>query len=163
MSTSHNNITVSCAASPARAVKTTALFMWLAACACFTAGCGGKDFDRIPVAGTVSLNGAPLEDGVITFVPTANPGPKARASIVDGEYQFDSATGPSPGKMRVEITAVEAEAEELERDIRNGENPALHSVEIPEKYNASSTLEVEITRSGPHEFPFQLENRSHVK
>jgi hypothetical protein len=123
-------------------------------------GCGGKGYDRIPVAGTVTLNGEPMEEGVITFIPIdGSTGPKARAEISLGEYKFDSATGPVPGRMRVEIDSAESEAEALERDIRGGEKPELHRVVIPPKYNKNSTLTADVSSGGSREFPFALENK----
>ena len=52
--------------------------------------------DYATVCGTVSSNGQPLSGAVVTFVPTGTTGgPKASASIFDGEFEVSS-----EGKLR---------------------------------------------------------------
>lgn len=65
------------------------------------AGCGG---DRVPVSGQVWLDEDPLAKGVIKFVPQQGvAGPQVATEIVEGNYEFDSTTGPVAGEHRVEI------------------------------------------------------------
>ena len=70
-----------------------------------TAGCGGAE---ATVSGTVTLDGSPLEQGTVMFVPT-QPG-KAQAAtgvISGGDYwvQVAKTGGLFPGEYRVRITA----------------------------------------------------------
>jgi hypothetical protein len=58
------------------------------------------------VEGTVTLDGAPVEAGHITFVPTeGTAGPGAQATIASGHYTIDLASRAKPGVYRVEIAA----------------------------------------------------------
>jgi hypothetical protein len=75
------------------------------------AGCGGTK--RVPVAGTVTLDGNPLEDVVITFAPDAAKGNTAQIScmspVKEGRYELqtsgtthaESGSGAPPGWYKV--------------------------------------------------------------
>jgi hypothetical protein len=70
-------------------------------------GCGNSG--RVSISGRVTLDGAPLPTGSITFIPEqGNRGPTAGAAIEDGEYFIDGAKGPMPGPHRIEIRATES-------------------------------------------------------
>jgi hypothetical protein len=80
----------------------------LLACATIAlAGCGDGRPDRVPVAGTVLIDGAPLTRGYVKFVP-----PNGRPSVgtigEDGKFAltcFDGADGAIPGTHRVQVSA----------------------------------------------------------
>jgi len=60
-------------------------------------GCSGSSAE-----GTVSLDGQPVDGGVILFAPSSDPqGKRVSADIVGGKY---TARGLAPGSYRVEIT-----------------------------------------------------------
>ncbi len=65
--------------------------------------------ERVPVRGRVSLDGKPLSYGTIAFIPEKGAGP-ARSTVVarvrNGEFQFDSTSGPEAGKHRVLVTCM---------------------------------------------------------
>jgi hypothetical protein len=68
-------------------------------------GCSGSD--RAAVAGKVTFDGRPLEQGRIMFVPdSANPGPTAGGPIVNGSYNVPAKNGVFIGKNTVQINAV---------------------------------------------------------
>jgi hypothetical protein len=60
------------------------------------AGCGGG----ATVSGTVTYEGAPVDEGFITFYPADDRGPTRGAEIVEGRYHL---TGLAPGRKRVLI------------------------------------------------------------
>lgn len=97
---------------------------------------------RFPVSGTVELDGKPLSEGRIVFVPVDS-GRTATGQIVDGKYSLstDGQTGARPGSYRVAIkppgNSVGEEAQE---------RPV--SVFVPERYQNESTSELEFTVSG---------------
>jgi hypothetical protein len=74
-------------------------------------GCGGVK--RIPVAGTVTLDGQPLDDAIITFAPDAAKGNTAQITcsgpVKEGRYELqttsttraDSGSGVPPGWYKV--------------------------------------------------------------
>lgn len=75
-------------------------------------GCGGEadPFDRVPVEGTVSLDGAPLSRGTIRFIPEGSTvGPKVALPVADGSFRGDRTVGPVAGRHRVEVEPDESE------------------------------------------------------
>jgi hypothetical protein len=67
------------------------------------AGC--SDSRRGSVSGTVTLDGNPVEHGIITFLPMeGNSGPSSGGDIVDGKYTISQKRGPSVGSNRVMFT-----------------------------------------------------------
>jgi hypothetical protein len=68
-------------------------------------GCGGKK-QHIPTAGTVTLDGQPVGDAVVVFVPEAPGGEPPRArSKDDGAFRLgtDKATGAPAGTYKVVV------------------------------------------------------------
>jgi hypothetical protein len=65
-------------------------------------GCGDSGPRRYAIGGTVTAGGKPATQGRLTFVPTG-PAPAAVAQVYDGEYRFDSSTGPVAGTYNIEF------------------------------------------------------------
>lgn len=118
------------------------------------AGCG-RGIERVGVAGAVSLDGAPLADGAISFVPLAG-GPSAGCRISDGRFSIPRAQGPGPGRYRVEIVAFETTGRRVEDDDVPGATQAVTRQVIPARYNERSTLEVELGRDGANALEFAI-------
>ncbi len=71
-------------------------------------GCGNSG-GRLPVSGSVTLDGVPLANGEIIFVPiSGTKGPTAAGEILAGKFKIPAAKGPIAGSYRVEITAERA-------------------------------------------------------
>jgi hypothetical protein len=67
-------------------------------------GCGKRDF--VPVHGTVTYQGQPVDAGMISFRPLADgSGPVSCATIKDGHYELKARGGVPVGKHRVEVLA----------------------------------------------------------
>src|SRR5438094_4586 len=64
-------------------------------------GCGSG---RVIVQGTVTVNGQPLESGVISFTPAAGQGASAGTDIEHGSFGLRKASLP-PGEYLVAINA----------------------------------------------------------
>jgi hypothetical protein len=114
----------------------------------YLGGCGGPRAERsVTVSGTVNLDGQPLKEGEISFVPDPNDGkPPGVAKVSDGKF-----SGPSrPGKKKVEIHSRQPTGKKLS----TGE-PVMED-KIPAKYNTNTTLTADVTESGPNEFTFDL-------
>jgi hypothetical protein len=121
-----------------------------------TCGCG-RDTDRLPLAGTVSWQGRPLDKGSIVFVPTAgHRGPKLGAKIVAGEFQIDAERGATPGAYRVEVRPDSGEYPHSPTDARPhaASSPQLL---IPPEYNSQSRLTVAVSAEQTT-FNFELPN-----
>ena len=120
-------------------------------------GCGGGGLDRLPVAGSVTLDGNPLADGSITFIPTGE-GVTAGGKIADGQYEIPRSDGPVPGSHQVRINASEPTGETIIDPAGDIEVPQMRSL-IPPKYNVQSELTAEVTADGPNRFDFELSSQ----
>jgi len=69
------------------------------------AGCSGEDGPRrVPVHGKATLDGAPVENASISFLPADGlHGPAATAVIRAGEYRLGAEDGPVAGAHRVVV------------------------------------------------------------
>lgn len=80
-------------------------------------GCG-SDEDRIklvPVTGTVTLNGKPLADAMVNFVPAeasgpSTPGVDSTGPMGNYKLMFKGRSGVAPGKYKVTITPADETA-----------------------------------------------------
>jgi hypothetical protein len=103
----------------------------------FVVGCGGGGPKTSKVKGQVTLDGAPLEEGNIVFIPTDGKGVTSGGKITKGEYTADVPYG----EKRIEIRARKVV----------GTKPAYEGVAdspmqeiavelIPLRYNSESVL-----------------------
>src|SRR5215470_15766954 len=77
-----------------------AAIFFSAVCLCGALGCSGDN--RSEVSGTVKLNGQPVVEGAINFIPIeGNKGAGAGAAIIDGKYHIPRSSGVTAGKNRV--------------------------------------------------------------
>lgn len=114
-----------------------------------------KNVERTQVEGMVTLNGNPVEQGVITFIP-AGKGASAGANIESGKFVIPKQKGPSPGDYRVEIDSsiptgkqiLSTDGETMEEEF---ENP------IPPKFNRLTELKVTL-KTGNNQHLFDLES-----
>jgi hypothetical protein len=76
----------------------TSVARWSAmAAVLFLAGCGGSDLNLAPVEGIVTLDGKPIPDAAVLFLPDdPTMGPPA-AGTTDGEGRFTLITANLPG------------------------------------------------------------------
>jgi hypothetical protein len=131
---------------------------------CVLLGCGSPPGPtRVAVEGEVLLDGSPLEEGMIRFIPAKGvDGPAATAKVIHGQFSLTRREGPVVGRHRVEIEATgyqdftiddeEAFAAAFARNPRSplGQNP------VPTGYNERSTLTAQISEPGPRHFEFTL-------
>jgi len=62
----------------------------LVACAFVSGGCGRSRYPSATVTGRITIDGAPVPKGYITFSPvTGTKGPAVGAAIANGEYRCD--------------------------------------------------------------------------
>jgi hypothetical protein len=121
---------------------------------------------RVSVTGEVLLDGEPLPEGMIRFIPDPSvSGSAVAAKIERGKFSLRRREGPVEGKYRVEIEATghqdfpiddeEAFAAAFARQPRKplGENP------VPMAYNERSQLTEEIIAPGPLELRFELSSQ----
>jgi hypothetical protein len=119
-------------------------------------GCG--DGGRLAVSGRVTLDGQPLEDGAITFIPVeGNRGPAAGGAIQDGEFQIDAKDGPVLGKNRIEIRG-SRHTGRLIPDPRMPQSKIEETIPIPQRYNEKSEIVRDLV-PGSSDLLFELNSK----
>lgn len=123
-------------------------------------GCGKGDGNRAAVSGKVTLDGAPVATGSITFFPMGNTkGCTAGGDIRDGQYSISVAKGPVIGHNRVEIRATEKTGRKVQAPMSAKGVLTDESVQvIPDRYNSVSTLECDVEQ-GNNVLDFTLTRR----
>jgi len=113
-------------------------FVSLLAALSLSAGCGSGGPEIASVSGRVTMDGKPLPDATVLFVPE-NGRPAGGRTDADGRYSLnftEGRLGAIPGKSSVRITTQrEAEQDENGKVVR----PAA-TESIAMEYNAASTL-----------------------
>ena len=101
-------------------------------------GCGEK---LVPISGTVSVKGVPVEEGSIRFVPADGGAPQGSA-IRQGKYEAML----SPGDVTVEIQGSKkvGERKYVPSDPSSPMVPVMEQV-VPPKYQRNSPLKETIT------------------
>lgn len=106
------------------------------------------------VEGTVTLDGEPLESGLIRFVPVDGQSPTADATITAGRF---SAKVPL-GEKRVSISAPKVVGKQKMYD--TPDTPTVDTVRelLPARYNAKSELLLTV-KAGDQAHEFALESK----
>lgn len=114
------------------------------------AGCSSQGATGT-VEGTVTLNGQPLEQGLIRFVPVDGQSQPADATITSGKF---TAIVPV-GDFRVEITAPKVVGQV--KMYNTPDSPTVDKIEeaIPAKYNVNTELKMTVPK-GKTEKNFEL-------
>jgi hypothetical protein len=121
--------------------------------------CSSKDpYGRLPVSGTITLRGIPIDQGMIQFLSTdANQrGPVAGAMIRDGKYAVPREQGLPPGVYRVMITSPESNNKEAPVGPPGIKMPPLGKERIPASYNRESKHTVEVKEGVENVFNFAI-------
>jgi hypothetical protein len=117
-------------------------------------GCGGSADGRLAVSGAVTLDGAPLDQGVIAFHSVEAALPPIEATIAAGEYFIAADKGLLPGNYKVAIDSADSTGKTA--------SPVVYSMaipvsKIPLKYNGETTLVAAVDAAADNVFNFQLE------
>jgi hypothetical protein len=121
-------------------------------------GCGdsGDTLAREGVSGTVSLDGTPLKEGSIQFLPAsaqASDATMAGGAVREGKYEIPKNQGPTPGKYSVVIISGGGDSGAALPEMP-GVLPKPTKEKIPAKYNLKTTLTAEVKsgQSSPIDF-----------
>ncbi len=122
------------------------------------AGCSGApaDFPREPVEGQVTLDGRPLDEGLITLEPVDQPEPIASGVITEGRFTIARVDGPAPGRHRVSIWSQKPTGKKLRDPDQKGQLVEEIKSVIPDRYNARTELVVEIKPGASNSLEFPL-------
>ncbi|WP_145353429.1 hypothetical protein [Roseimaritima multifibrata] len=121
-------------------------------------GCGAPDSGKYPLAGTVSLDGVPLDRGTIEFHPVTA-GTITGGTIREGKFDIPAAQGAMPGSYEVRIYSTDLEGTAVpDPEAPPGPESARPAKPelIAKRYNVESELEIEVEDGGNTELDFQL-------
>lgn len=130
------------------------------------AGCpGGTAIEgTVPVTGTVTYQGTPVDGATVSFGPVGEGG-RAASGLTSSSGEFTLTTlnvgdGVLPGKYRVTVSKVETQVPQAEGETMDYQaaKPEVKHL-VPEKYEraATSGLEAEVTVDGENRFTFDLQ------
>ena len=163
--------------------RSTDRFVWIAVSwgAFSLGGCGPAWVDNLPrqaVSGKVTMDGAPLSNGTITFSPASEGPTPALVPIDGGSYSIPRDRGLVPGTYKVSIlTSGNAGPEEPTEGAVEPPGPAAQArseaadkraraarfgksrgkdQSIPPQYNTATTLTAEVKEGTSNTFNFDL-------
>ncbi len=124
-------------------------------------GCGDDVGGRQEIAGTVTLQGQPLDDGSIEFTPLGAPQAgttetRSGAPIMAGKYNIPREHGLVPGHYRVRISAPTSVATPGEDELPGPTFGPPPKERVPAGYNVNSKLEATVRDSGLNTFDFAI-------
>jgi hypothetical protein len=134
--------------------RTLELFLLSVILGFAAAGCS-SDSSHGTVRGTVTLDGAPLANGLIRFVPADGQSPAGEATITNGKYSAKV----QPGDKRIEIMAPKIVGQR--KVYETPDSPTVDRVEelLPARYNTRTELTATVT-PGQQQKDFELNGDS---
>jgi hypothetical protein len=130
------------------------------------AGCSGAgdDLPREAVSGNVTLDGQPLANGSISFVPaggsTSSEPTGAGGEIRSGKFSIAREGGLVPGNYNVSVYASERGTERTKPAQAGNLKPTeLPKQLIAAKYNTNTELKAEIKKGGGNDLTFTLQSK----
>jgi hypothetical protein len=133
-----------------RSYRFSSAILLVAACCLAAVGCGKS---KPIMEGLVTLDGVPIEKGLIMLVPTNGKGQTAGGGIEAGRYRISA----SPGPMAVRINAAREDGKILDPAAPwTGVMVDRYVEYVPDCYNENSELEVTI-KPGLNKHDFKLE------
>jgi hypothetical protein len=133
-----------------------AICLMLATCP----GCGKNGPRRAAASGRVTLEGQPIEEGVIQFLPIeGTAGPEAGGVIANGQYDIAQQHGPFVGKARVELRASKKTGRKIQDPTgRSGTLTDEYKEMFPPDCNTNSSLVREI-KDGLNKLDFEIRTK----
>ena len=125
---------------------------------CF--GCGKTGPRRAAVSGHVTLNGQPINEGVIQFLPVEGTvGPETGGIITNGQYDIAHDHGPIVGKSRIELRASKKTGGKIQDPTgRPGVLTDEYKEMFPPGSNTNSSLVREI-KDEPNKLDFDIRTK----
>lgn len=114
-------------------------------------GCSARPVAE-PIAGHVWLDGAPLEDAVIVFVPLDRKAPQHGGAVAEGQFELAGGDGLPPGRYRVEFY----EAPPPEFCPQQRPPARRRRVSLPGQHHRRSQQTIEVRAGSPNAFDFEL-------
>ncbi|QDU59489.1 hypothetical protein Pan216_03170 [Planctomycetes bacterium Pan216] len=110
-------------------------------------GCSGNSEGRVAVSGKVTLDGQPLEQGVVRFNPVGG-GLVGEGEINGGSYSLGTSNGPTPGPKEVSIVSLVDTGKTQPDEFDPMKKVPLLEQIIPPRYNQATELKIDVGTSG---------------
>lgn len=127
------------------------------------AGCGEGPVGgpRAAVRGEVTLDGQPLEQGSIMFLPAAGTsGQVTGGPILAGRYSIPAEEGVAVGVNRVEITAMKKSGKQVQDPFGPpGKTIEMEVPAVAARFNTASTLKLEVKVGDNAPPPFAVQSK----
>lgn len=128
------------------------LFVVAQSCVLAAAGCSSRESDV--VSGAVTLDGRPLDQGLIRFIPADGSQKRVEALITAGKF-----TAAAPlGENRVEISAPKVTGKHKMYDVPDSPVVDMIGELLPARYNIDSELTMTVA-GGEQEKSFSLTSK----
>ena len=124
------------------------------------AGCGADGPEIAGVEGTVTMDGKPLPNAAVVFVPEEGGRPAGARTDENGHYVLNFSGGRQgtiPGKNKVQITTLSDPYQDEEGNTVPG-SPET----VPMKYNTQTTLEVDVKEGEHNVADFDLDSEGDI-
>ena len=126
----------------------------------FVIGCGASDpLHRQAVSGQVTLNGAPLDSGVVEFSPQGQGTQTGGAVVQAGRYAIGRSQGLPPGKYLVRLYAATTSAQAAPSGPPGPSQGPPAQERIPASWNSQSNHVVEVVKKGKNTFDFTVQTQ----
>ena len=126
-------------------------------------GCAerGLSGQRLPVVGTLSLDGKPVPYAVVEFSQDVERGEVQAAVVREGRFSLDAAAGLPAGAYSVAVTPYVPEIEEA-GSLTPAERTRIAAAQtaIPEVYQKRGVLKATVEGSGASALALSMESKS---
>ena len=134
-------------------------FVLFTACLGLALGCGGVKgkvpTKRVPVSGTVKLDGKPLATGRVTF-DAQNGEPPTTCEILNGAYSGTVMIGKN--KVMLISTVKQSMKEKMKMDGPGYDEMVEFNI-LPDRYHSKSEITNDVADPGPNLFDFDLQSK----
>ena len=103
------------------------------------AGCS-EETGKATISGTITLDGQPLKDGIIRFVPIDGQTPTAEAAITDGEFSVEVPLG----EKQVSISSSNVVGKRQAYEAPGSPTVDIVEERLPPRYNVQSELTINV-------------------
>ncbi|OWK36124.1 hypothetical protein [Fimbriiglobus ruber] len=116
----------------------------------------GCEASMLPVEGYVTLDGQPLEQGVIEFEPADGNGPTSGGPIVNGRYELAGTARMPAGSKTVRIRAFRKTGKKIPPFPGSSERVDEMEQCVPKEYNDRSTQKVTVEAGKKNVIDFDI-------
>ena len=124
-------------------------------------GCTGRGYSgarRFPLSGRVTVDGQPVQMGVISFIPQSESGRVSGGPVQDGMYSVSEEQGPTAGTYEVRLSWNKLTGRKIPNPSDKGYMIDEMVEGLPAKYRENSELIAEVSPKQT-KFDFDLKTK----